>query len=124
MVDFVWFGLAYHNTDCCYLYSASISLLQSNMRTVTLTPLLAGIGYALPQAARSCYTTTEQVIVPTTTYTYSSTYVTSITATTPMDQGTFTEFTRVSSTTTLETITQTENDCSVYVSSMPSHNKD
>jgi hypothetical protein len=85
------------------------------MKAVTLTPLLAGIGYALPQAARSCYTTTEQAIEPTSTATYLSTYVTSITATTPKDQGTFTEFTRVYSTQTLETITETENDCAVYV---------
>jgi len=80
-------------------------------------PLLAGISYALPQAARSCYTTTEQVIEPTSTATYLSTYVTSITATTPKDQGTFTTYVRVSSTETLGTITQTENDCTVYVPS-------
>jgi hypothetical protein len=81
------------------------------MRAVTLAPLLAGIGYALPQAAPSCYTTTEQVIEPTSTATYLSTYVTTITASTPKDQGTFTTFTRVSSTETIGTITQTENDC-------------
>jgi len=80
-------------------------------------PLLAGIGYALPQAARSCYTTTEQVIEPTSTATYLSTYVTSITAMTPKDQGTFTTYVRVSSTETLGTVTQTENDCTVYVPS-------
>jgi hypothetical protein len=81
------------------------------MRAVTLAPLLAGIGYALPQAAPSCYTTTEQVIEPTSTATYLSTYVTTITASTPKDQGTFTTYTRVSSTETIGTITQTENDC-------------
>lgn len=89
------------------------------MRAVTLAPLLAGIGYALPQASRSCYTTTEQVIVPTSTATYLSTHVITETATTPQDLGTYTYIVRVSSTKTLETLTQTETECTgsetVYV---------
>ena len=79
------------------------------MKAYTVAPLLAAIGYALPQA---CHTTTEQVIVPTSTATYLSTYVTTVTATTAKDLGTFTDVIRVSSTKTLETLTSTETDCS------------
>jgi len=89
------------------------------MKAVTLAPLLAGIGYALPQASRSCHTTTEQVIVPTTTATYLSTHIITETATTPQDLGTYTYIVRVSSTKSLETLTQTETECTasetVYV---------
>lgn len=75
------------------------------MKAYTVAPLLAAIGYALPQG---CQTTTEQVVVPTSTATYLSTYVTTVTATTPFDLGTYTDIIRVSSTKTLETLTSTE----------------
>jgi hypothetical protein len=78
------------------------------MKAYTVAPLLAAIGYALPQA---CQTTTEEVIVPTSTATYLSTYVTTVTAKTAFDLGTFTEVIDVSSTKTLETLTATETDC-------------
>lgn len=78
------------------------------MKAYTLAPLLAAIGYALPQA---CQTTTKQVIVPTSTATYWSTHVTTVTAKTPKDLGTFTDVIRVSSTKTLETLTSTEKNC-------------
>lgn len=78
------------------------------MKAIAFAPLLAGLGYALPQA---CKTTTKQVIVPTSTATYLSTYVTTIHATTPQDLGTFTDVVRVSETKTLQTITGTETDC-------------
>lgn len=81
------------------------------MRAVAYAPLLAGIGYALPQAPRSCHTTTEQVIVPTSTATYLSTHVTTVPATTAQDLGTFTDIVRVSSTKALQTLTSTETDC-------------
>jgi hypothetical protein len=75
------------------------------MKPYTVAPLLAAIGYALPQA---CHTTTKQVIVPTSTATYLSTYVTTVTASTAKDLGTFTDVVRVSSTKTLETLTSTD----------------
>ena len=75
------------------------------MKAYTAAPLFVAIGYALPQA---CKTTTEQVVVPTSTATYLSTYVTTVTATTPLDLGTYTDIIRVSSTKTLETLTSTE----------------
>jgi hypothetical protein len=78
------------------------------MKAYIVAPLLAAIGYALPQ---SCHTTTKQVIVPTSTATYLSTYVTTITATTAKNLGTFTDVVRVSSTKNLETLTSTETDC-------------
>jgi hypothetical protein len=78
------------------------------MKVYTVAPLLAAIGYALPQ---TCQTTTKQVIVPTSTATYLSTYVTTITATTAKDLGTFTDILRMSSTKTLDTLTSTEIDC-------------
>lgn len=78
------------------------------MRTYFLAPLLAAIGHALPQP---CQTTTEQVIVPTSTATYLSTYVTTVTATTAKDLGTFTDVVRVSSTKFLQTLTAAETNC-------------
>jgi hypothetical protein len=78
------------------------------MKAYTMTPLLAAIGYALPQA---CQTTTEQVIVATSTATYLDNPTVTITATTAKDLGTFTDVVRVSSTNTLETLTTTESDC-------------
>lgn len=78
------------------------------MKAYTLAPLLAAIGYALPQA---CQTTTEQVIVPTSTATYLSTYVKTITAKTAQNLGTFTDIIRVSSTKNLQTLTATDSDC-------------
>jgi hypothetical protein len=84
------------------------ALSHSNMKAYTVAPLLAAIGYALPQA---CQTTTEQVVVPTGTTTYLDNPVVTVTATTPKDLGTFTDVVRVSSTNTLETLTSTETDC-------------
>jgi hypothetical protein len=91
-----------------FLHISRIALSHSTMKPYTVAPLLAAIGYALPQA---CKTITEEVIVPTSTATYLSTYVTTVTATTPKDLGTFTDMVRVSSTKTLETLTSTETDC-------------
>lgn len=81
---------------------------QGIMKAIAYVPLLAGVGYALPQA---CKTTTEQVIVPTSTATYLSTYVTTVHATTPQNLGTFTDIVRESSTKTLQTLTSVETDC-------------
>lgn len=71
-----------------------------------LVAAFAGLASALPQAA-SCVTTTSEIIVPTTTYTFPSTYVTTLHATTPRDLGTFTYVTSVHSTSTLTTLTAT-----------------
>ncbi|KAK4544020.1 hypothetical protein LTR36_004518 [Oleoguttula mirabilis] len=81
------------------------------MRSVTLIPLLAALGYALPQAVSSCVTVTSEVIVPTTTVTYTSTEKTTIYATTADNLGTFTLVTTESSTKTLETLTSTSTAC-------------
>lgn len=81
------------------------------MKTVILVPLLAGLGNALPQAPRSCHTTTKQVIVPTSTATYLSTHATTVPATAARDLGTFTDVVRVSSTRTLQTLTNVETEC-------------
>ena len=80
------------------------------MKSFMLTPLLAGLGYALPQDA-GCETTTEEVIVPTSTATYYSTYVTTIEATTAEDLGTYTEIVGVSSTKVVATVTAPADDC-------------
>lgn len=82
------------------------------MRSSTLLPLLAaGLSHALPQAVSSCVTVTSEVIIPTTTATYTTTDVTTIHATTAEDLGTFTLVTTVSSTDTLSTLTSTSTDC-------------
>jgi len=80
------------------------------MLSFTLLPLLAGLGYALPQAV-SCVTTTVEIIIPTTTATYTTTDVTTIHATTAEDLGTFTLVERESSTKTLQTLTSTSTAC-------------
>ncbi|KAK5129684.1 hypothetical protein LTR08_002976 [Meristemomyces frigidus] len=78
---------------------------------LALVPLLAGLAYALPQAATGCVTVTTEVIIPTTTATYLSTYVTTVQATTAEDLGTFTLVERESSTKTLTTLTSTATVC-------------
>ena len=87
--------------------------------SVAFAPLLAGLSYALPQGGSSCETVTSEVIVPTSTYTFLSTYVTTEHATTAKDLGVFTLVTRVPSTKTLATLTSISTDCSasgtVYV---------
>ncbi|KAF2725965.1 hypothetical protein K431DRAFT_56098 [Polychaeton citri CBS 116435] len=80
------------------------------MRLLNLLPL-AGLAAALPQADSNCVTITTELIVPTSTYTFDSTVVVTLTATTPDDLGTFTDVVRVSSTSTLGTITSTSTDC-------------
>jgi hypothetical protein len=49
--------------------------------------------------------------VPTGTYTYTTTPVTTIYATTPRDLGTFTDIVVVSSTRTIQTLTTTATEC-------------
>lgn len=80
------------------------------MRSFAFVPLLAGLAHALPQAA-SCVTTTVEVIIPTSTATYTTTPVTTIHATTAEDLGTFTLVTTVSSTSIVETVTSTSTVC-------------
>ena len=77
--------------------------------------LSAGLGYARPQAASSCVTTTVEVIIPTSTYTFLSTDVVTTTPTTADDLGTFTEVTTISKTTTVETLTSTTSVCGLAV---------
>ncbi|KAK0290381.1 hypothetical protein LTR35_002324 [Friedmanniomyces endolithicus] len=72
--------------------------------------LLAGLSYALPQDG-GCVTVTSEVIVPTSTATYTTTDVSTIYASTAEDLGTFTLVTRESSTTTLLTVTSTVPAC-------------
>lgn len=82
------------------------------MRSFAPLVLLAGLTNALPQSASpSCVTVTSEVIVPTTTYTFSSTSVTTEHATTAKDLGTFTLVTTISSTSTLESLTTTSTEC-------------
>lgn len=79
------------------------------MLSFALLPLIAGLGYALPQD--SCQTETTEVIVPTKTATYSSTVVVTEYPTTAKDLGTFTQWTTISSTTTLQTLTSYDSTC-------------
>ncbi|EME79611.1 uncharacterized protein MYCFIDRAFT_183765 [Pseudocercospora fijiensis CIRAD86] len=72
-------------------------------------PLLASLGDALPQ--EDCSTTTKQVIVPTRTATYTSTVVVTERPSTARNLGTFTLWTTISSTKTLQTLTSTETTC-------------
>ena len=81
------------------------------MLAITLLPLLASLGYALPQAATDCSTVTGELIIPTTTDTYSTTDVVTVTATTASDEGTFTLTVDVPSTKTVETLTSTATVC-------------
>lgn len=79
------------------------------MRSFALLPLIAGLGYALPQDV--CSTTTKQVIVPTRTATYLSTEIVTEHATSVKNLGTFTLVTTLSSTNTLQTLTSTTTLC-------------
>ncbi|KAK3678374.1 hypothetical protein LTR78_001671 [Recurvomyces mirabilis] len=82
------------------------------MQSIAIAALLAGVGvYALPQDGASCVTVTTEVIIPTYTDSYTTTPVSTITATTPKDLGTFTFLTIESSTKTLATLTTTTTDC-------------
>ncbi|KAF2228731.1 hypothetical protein EV356DRAFT_581388 [Viridothelium virens] len=81
------------------------------MRSFYLLPALAALGRAHPKAAASCTTTTVEVIVPTSTYTFLSTHVVTTTPTTAENLGTFTDHTTISDTTTVETITSTSSVC-------------
>lgn len=72
--------------------------------------IAAGLGYALP-AQESCATTTSEVIIPTTTATYTTNPVVTVHATGAEDLGTFTLTTTISDTTTVETITSTIGVC-------------
>lgn len=85
--------------------------------TLTLLSLLAvGInGLALPQGeSASCSTTTVEVIIPTTTVTYTTTPISTIYASTAEDLGTWTDTIRVPSTSTVATVTSTATACESY----------
>ncbi|TKA70194.1 hypothetical protein B0A55_07007 [Friedmanniomyces simplex] len=98
--------------------------LECTMRSFAFAgALLAGLSHALPQDG-GCVTVTDEVIVPTSTATYTTTDVTTIHATTAEDQGTFTLVTRESSTETLLTVTSTVPACTAgygleYASDVP-----
>ncbi|KAI7314557.1 hypothetical protein KC340_g9319 [Hortaea werneckii] len=79
------------------------------MFSFAFIPLLAGLGYALPQ--NDCVTTTTEVVIPTVTKTWSTTDVQTVTATTPRDLGTFTDIVQLTSTKTLQTLTSTSTEC-------------
>jgi hypothetical protein len=67
---------------------------------------------ALPQLQDGgCDTVTKQVIVPTKTATYSRVSVVTLHPTTAMDLGTFTYWSTLSSTITLQTLTNTITQC-------------
>ncbi|KAK1814555.1 hypothetical protein LTR12_011026 [Friedmanniomyces endolithicus] len=78
--------------------------------------LLAGLSHALPQDG-GCVTVTSEVIVPTSTATYTTTDVSTIYASTAEDLGTFTLVTRESSTTTLLT-TNNGSTRTIYTTSV------
>ncbi|QIX01241.1 hypothetical protein AMS68_006758 [Peltaster fructicola] len=77
---------------------------------LTVATLLCSV-IALP--ASTCATVTSEVIVPTTTYTFSSTFVTTERQSTP-HLGTWTEWVVVPETKTLRTLTTTTTDCTAY----------
>ncbi|CZT17692.1 uncharacterized protein RCC_03529 [Ramularia collo-cygni] len=79
------------------------------MHMLALITALAGLASALPQ--KVCSTVTTWAIVPTTTATYSTTDVVTVSATTPMDLGTFTQVETISETNTLLTFTTTTTVC-------------
>lgn len=83
----------------------------ATMHSFILFPLLALLCYALPQATSNCVTVTSELVVPTTTVTFTTTHVTTVHATTPENLGTFTLVVTESSTKTLGTITTTITDC-------------
>ncbi|KAJ4418514.1 hypothetical protein N0V82_005494 [Gnomoniopsis sp. IMI 355080] len=71
-----------------------------------------GISNPLPQAeSASCSTTTLEVIIPTTTATYTTTPISTIYATTADDLGTFTNIVRIPSTSTVATVVSTATAC-------------
>ncbi|KAJ4386108.1 hypothetical protein N0V93_009000 [Gnomoniopsis smithogilvyi] len=72
----------------------------------------AGLGNPLPKAGSvSCSTTTSEVIIPTTTVTYTTTPISTIYASTAEDLGTFTNIVRIPSTSTVATVTSTATAC-------------
>lgn len=74
-----------------------------------------GVGNPLPQAASaSCTTITSEVIVPTTTVTYTTTPISTIYASAAEDLGTFTNTIRIPSTSTVATVTSTASACDGY----------
>lgn len=79
------------------------------MHAFALIAAFAGLAYAIPQNV--CSTATTWVIIPTTTATYSTTDVETVHATTPMDQGTFTQVSTIKSTNVLLTLTTTSTTC-------------
>ena len=82
------------------------------MLSFALLPLLAGLGYGLPQAANdNCETTTTEVIIPTATNTWTATEVSTVTASTARDLGTHTSIVQLSSTKTSQTLTETSTLC-------------
>ena len=79
------------------------------MLSLAILPFIAGLSYALPQDA--CQIKTTQIVVPTRTATYTSTHVVTQHPTTARDLGTFTLWTRLSSTSTLQTLTNHVPTC-------------
>lgn len=80
----------------------------ASMPTFALILTLAGLALAIPQ---KCSTVTTEVVVPKVTSTYSTTDVSTVQATEPMDQGTFTWVSTISSTNVLMTLTSTSTAC-------------
>lgn len=78
------------------------------MQVFALIFTIAGLASAFPQ---QCSTVTTEVVVPSTTATYSTTDVITFHATTPMDQGTFTDVATIKETNTLLTLTTTLTTC-------------
>lgn len=82
--------------------------------SLALLPLLVGMSNALTQAASaSCATVTSEVIVPTTTVTYTTTPIRTIYASTAEDLGTFIDTIRIASTSTVATVTSTVDACNL-----------
>ena len=80
------------------------------MRPLAFFPaLFLASAYALPQ--NSCSTVTTEIIVPSTTATYTSTPVVTEHPSTAEDLSTFTLVTTLSSTKTLETLISTSTAC-------------
>lgn len=80
-------------------------------------PILVQLGLSnpVPQAASaSCTTITSEVIVPTTTVTYTTTPISTIYASTAEDLGTFTNTVRIPSTSTVATVTSIASACEGY----------
>lgn len=85
--------------------------------SLAVLPILVQLGVSnpLPQAASaSCSTTTVEVIIPTTTVTYTTTPISTIYASTAEDLGTFTNTVRIPSTSTVATVTSTDSACGGY----------